>query len=57
MSHSDKRTLAWGLYKFLQILTLDNMIKLALITIAHSFHHKASPKIFDILFKYLVASQ
>jgi len=28
------------------------MIKLALITIAHSFHHKALLTIFDNLFKY-----
>jgi len=32
------------------------MIKLTLITIAHSFHHKTSPKIFDNLFKYLKTS-
>ena len=29
------------------------MIQLILITIAHSFHHKNLPKIFDNLFKYL----
>jgi len=28
MTYSDQRTPASGLYKFLQILTLDNMIKL-----------------------------
>jgi len=32
------------------------MIKLALSTTAHSFHHKTLPKIFDNLFKYLKTS-
>jgi len=45
-----------GLYKSLQMLTLDNMIKLELITIGHSFHHKTLPKSFDNLFKYLKIS-
>ena len=48
MTYSDQRTPASGLYKSLQILELDNMIKLTLITIAHSFHHKTLPKIFDL---------
>jgi len=56
MTHSDQRTQASGLYKSLQILTLDNMIKLSLSTIIHSFHHKALPKIFDNQFKYLTTS-
>ena len=56
MTYSDQRTPASGLYKSLQILALDNMIKLTLITIAHSFHHKTLPKIFDNLFKYLKTS-
>ena len=38
------------------MLTLDNMIKLELITIGHSFHHKTLPKSFDNLFKYLKIS-
>jgi len=42
--------------QILQILALNNMIKLTLITIAHSFHHKTLPKIFDNLFKYLKTS-
>jgi len=53
MTHSDQRTPASGLYKSLQILALDNMIRLTLITIAHSFHHKTLPKIFDNVFTYL----
>jgi len=53
MTYSDQRTPASGLYKSLQILSMGNMIKLTLITIAHLFHHKALPKIFDNLFKYL----
>jgi len=53
MTYSDQRTPASDLYKSLQILALDNMIKLTLITIAHSFHHKTLPKIFDNLFKNL----
>jgi len=56
MTYSDQRTPASGLYKSLQILALDNMIKLTLNTIAHSFHHKTLPKIFDNLFKYLKTS-
>jgi len=32
------------------------MIKLTLITIAHSFDHKTLPKIIDNLFKYLKTS-
>jgi len=52
MTYSDQRTPASGLYKSLQILALDNMIKLTLITIAHSFHHKTLPKFFDNLYKY-----
>ena len=40
----------------LQILALDNMIKLTLITIAHSFHHTTLPKNFDNLLKYLKTS-
>ena len=56
MTHSDQRTPASGLYKSLHILALDNMIKLTLITIDHSFHHKTLPKIFDNLFKYLKTS-
>ena len=52
MTYSDQRTPSSGLYKSLQILALDNVIKLTLITIAHSFHHKTLPKIFDNLFKY-----
>ena len=56
MTYSDQRTPASGLCKSLQILALDNMIKLTLITIAHSFHHKTLPKIFDNLFKYLKTS-
>ena len=51
-----RRGLSTCLYKSLQILALDNMIKLTLITIAHSFHHKTLPKIFDNLFKYLKTS-
>jgi len=43
MTYSDQRTPASGLYKSLQILALDNMIKLTLITIAHLFHHKTLP--------------
>ena len=54
MTHSDQRTPASGLYKSLQILTLDNMIKLS--TIAQSFHHKTLLKNFDNLFKYLKTS-
>jgi len=57
MIHSDQRTPTSGLYKSLQILTLDNMIKLTLITIAHSFHHTTLPKNFDNLFKYLKTSR
>jgi len=56
MTYSDQRTPASGLYKSLQILALDNMIKLTLITIAHSFHHKTLPKFFDNLYKYLETS-
>ena len=56
MTYSDQRTPASGLYKSLQILALDNMIKLTLNTIAHSFHYKTLPKIFDNLFKYLKTS-
>jgi len=56
MTHIDQRTPTSGLSKSLQILTLDNTIKLTLITIAHSFHNKAFPKIFDNLVKYLEAS-
>jgi len=56
MTYSDQRTPASGLYKSLQILALDNMIKLTLITIAHSFHHKTLLKSFDNLFKYLKTS-
>ena len=56
MTYSDQRTPASGLYKSLQILALDNMIKLTLITIADSFHHKTLPKIFDNLFEYLKTS-
>jgi len=56
MTYSDQQTLASGLYKSLQILALDNMVKITLITIAHSFHHKTMPKIFDNLFKYLKTS-
>ena len=56
MTYSDQRTPASGLYKSLQILALNNMIKLTLIAIAHSFHHKTLPKIFDNLFKYLKTS-
>jgi len=57
MTYSDQRTPASGLYnKSLQILALDNMIKLTLSTIAHSFHHKTLSKIFDNLFKYLKTS-
>ena len=56
MTYSDQRTPASGLYKSLQILALDNMIKLTLITTAHSFHHKTLPKIFDNLFKCLKTS-
>ena len=41
----------------LQILALDNMIELTLITIAHSFHHKTLPKIFGNLFTYLKTSR
>jgi len=52
MTHSDQRTPASGLYKSLQILVVDNMIRLTLIAIAHSFHHKTLPKIFDNLFRY-----
>ena len=51
MTYSDQRTPASGLYKSLQILALDNMIKQTLITIAHSFRHKTFPKLFDNLFK------
>ena len=57
MTYSDQRTPASGLYKSLQMLALDNMIKLTLITIAHLFHHKTLPKIFDNLFKYLKTSR
>jgi len=56
MIHSDQRTPASGLCKSLQILTLDNMIRLTLITVAYSFHHKTLPKIFDNLFTYLKTS-
>jgi len=56
MTYSDQRTPASGLYKSLQILALDNMIKLPLITIVHSFRHKRFPKLFDNLFKYLKTS-
>jgi len=56
MTYSDQRTPASGLYKSLQILALENMIKLTFITIAHSFHHEKLPKIFDNLFKYLKTS-
>jgi len=52
--HNNEWTPASGLYKSLQILTLNNMIKLTLITISHSFHHKTLPKMFDNLFKYLI---
>ena len=52
MTYSDQRTPVSGLYKSFQILTLDNVIKLALITIAHSFHHKTLPKISDNQLKY-----
>ena len=47
------RTPTSGLYKSLQNLTLDHMIKLTLIRIAHSYHQKTQPKSFDNLFKYL----
>ena len=56
MTYSDQRTPASGWYKSLQILALDNMIKLTVITIAQSFHHKTLPKIFDNLFQYLKTS-
>jgi len=56
MVYSDQRTPASGLYKSLQILALDNMMKLTLITITHSFHHKTLSKFLDNLFKYLKTS-
>ena len=52
-TYSSQRTPASGLYKSLQILTLDDMIKLSLTTIAHTFHQKTVPKVFDELFKYV----
>jgi len=57
MTYSDQRTPTSALYKSTQILTLDNMIKLTLIAIAQSFHHKTLPKIFDKLIKYLKTSR
>jgi len=56
MTYSDQRTPASGSYKSLQLLALNNMIKLTLITIAHSFHHKTLSKMFDNLFKNLKTS-
>ena len=56
MTHSDQCTPASGLYKSLQILALDNMIRLTSITIAHSFHHKTLLKNFENLFAYLKTS-
>ena len=52
----NQQTPASSLYKSFEILALENMIKLTLITIAHSFHHKTLLEMFDNLFKYLKTS-